>query len=125
MHGHVIIPGRNGGFTPYYVIFDTDGKVRRQNVAGPHHGGDGDKYIELVKELLAEIPAPEKEARVGPLSKMRQWTNREGKTMQAALVSVTGGAGEFRFKNNKVQSYPLEKLSDEDQEFIRELTEAE
>lgn len=43
-------------YVPYYLIFDHTGKLRYNHMAGPWHGGDGDKYQELVKKLLKEVP---------------------------------------------------------------------
>ncbi|MGJ8726338.1 MAG: hypothetical protein ACSHYB_17450 [Roseibacillus sp.] len=43
-------------YVPYYLIFDHTGKLRYNHMAGPYHGGDGDKYQKLVKELLKEVP---------------------------------------------------------------------
>ena len=44
-------------YVPYYLIFDHTGKLRYNHMAGPYHGGNGDKYQELVKKLLKEVPA--------------------------------------------------------------------
>ena len=43
-------------YVPYYLIFDHTGKLRYNHMAGPYHGGDGDTYKKLVKELLKEVP---------------------------------------------------------------------
>ena len=43
-------------YVPYYLIFDHSGKLRYNHMAGPYHGGDGDQYKELVKQLLKEVP---------------------------------------------------------------------
>lgn len=43
-------------YVPYYLIFDHTGKLRYSHMAGPYHGGDGDTYKKLVKELLKEVP---------------------------------------------------------------------
>ena len=47
-------------YVPYYLIFDHTGKLRYNHMAGPYHGGDGDKYQKLVKELLKEAPSSKK-----------------------------------------------------------------
>ncbi len=44
-------------FVPYYLIFDHTGKLRYNHMAGPYHGGNGNTYQKLVKELLKEVPA--------------------------------------------------------------------
>ena len=43
-------------YVPYYLIFDHTGKLRHNHMAGPYHGGNGDTYKKLVKELLKEVP---------------------------------------------------------------------
>ncbi len=46
-----------GNYVPYYFIFDHTGKLRYHHQAGPWHGGDKNTYLELVKKLIAEVPA--------------------------------------------------------------------
>jgi len=43
-------------YVPYYLIFDHTGKLRYNHMAGPYHGGDGNNYQKLVKQLLKEVP---------------------------------------------------------------------
>jgi hypothetical protein len=43
-------------YVPYYLIFDHTGKLRYHHMAGPYHGGNGDKYREQVMKLLKEVP---------------------------------------------------------------------
>lgn len=47
-------------YVPYYLIFDHTGKLRYNHMAGPYHGGDGNTYQKLVKELLKEVPKSKK-----------------------------------------------------------------
>lgn len=47
-------------YVPYYLIFDHTGKLRYNHMAGPYHGGDGNNYQKLVKELLKEVPLSKK-----------------------------------------------------------------
>lgn len=42
----------------------------------------------------------------------REWTNREGKTIRAALLGVEGGRAILRLPNGSVYRYPIEQLSD-------------
>ena len=56
--------------------------------------------------------------RVENLSEQREWTNSEGKAIKAALVTIDGDSVKLELPNGKKVSYPIEKLSKEDQEFI-------
>ncbi|MFT4640010.1 MAG: hypothetical protein ACI8T1_003335 [Verrucomicrobiales bacterium] len=47
-------------YVPYYMVFDHHGKLQHNHMAGPYHGGDGDTYQQLIKQLLKEIPDQEK-----------------------------------------------------------------
>ncbi|NNC89279.1 MAG: hypothetical protein HKN82_12535 [Akkermansiaceae bacterium] len=109
---------------PYYLIFDHTGKLRYHHMAGPWHGGNGDKYRELVAELLAEVPREEKRDADGPLTGMRGWTNAEGKEIEAALLGVKDGTAQFRMRNGKVYEYKLERLSAASREEIEGLRDA-
>lgn len=44
-------------YVPYYLIFDHEGKLRHNHMAGRFHGGNGNAYQEQVKSLLAQVPA--------------------------------------------------------------------
>ena len=54
----------------------------------------------------------------------RTWTNTEGKTMVATLLSVTEDAGKFRLKSGAVSEVAFTKLSAEDQKVIQTAREA-
>ncbi len=49
----------------------------------------------------------------------RDWTNAEGKKMTAALKQVKEGKAQFLSAKGKLFVYDLEKLSEDDQEFVR------
>ena len=53
--GHPDVKGT--GFVPYYIIFDHTGKLVAHHMCGSYHGGDGNKFIEIVDELLERAPA--------------------------------------------------------------------
>ena len=106
-------------YVPYYLIFDHTGKLRYHHMAGPYHGGNGDKYQEQVAALLKETPRKKPE---GPLTKMRTWSNEGGKKLEAELLDVVEGKARFRMKNGRVVDYPLEKLSEKSRKEIEELT---
>ena len=55
----------------------------------------------------------------------RTWTNADGRKLVAALISLEGGKGKFRFRNGRVFDYDISKLSTVDQELIKGKTESE
>ena len=114
---------QKGMHVPYYFIFDHTGKLRYHHQAGPWHGGDGDKYQELVAQLIKEIPKQDKPQTNKPLTKLRDWTNTEGKTLKAVLLKVKDGKAHFRKKNGSVFWYDLDQLIREDREEIKKLAE--
>ncbi|MCH2060619.1 MAG: hypothetical protein MK183_08315 [Verrucomicrobiales bacterium] len=50
----------------------------------------------------------------------RTWTNTDGKTLKAAMVSLNGKTGKFRFPNGRTFNYDITKLSEDDQSLIKE-----
>ena len=50
----------------------------------------------------------------------RTWTNSDGKTLKAAMVSLSGKTGKFRFPNGRTFNYDITKLSKDDQSLIKE-----
>jgi hypothetical protein len=113
---------KEGRYVPYYFIFDHTGKLRYHHQAGPWHGGDGDKFQELVAELLEEVPkAAGESGDTKPLSSLRAWTNSEGKSMQAELLGVSDGVGRFRKRNGSIFNYPLAQLSEDSRKEIQAL----
>ena len=111
---------------PHLLIFDVKGKL----VFSGHPMQDADKVI---KKELRKATADEEGTNKGfgllprkkDLSEERDWTNAEGKTIQAALVEVNGDKAKLRLKNGKVVDYPIEKLSEDDQTFIKSKTSEE
>lgn len=57
---HTDFPKAPVEYVPYYLIFDHTGKLRHNHMGGPYHGGDGNRYQQLVKELLKEVPSAKK-----------------------------------------------------------------
>lgn len=109
-------------YYPYYLIFDHTGKLRFHHMAGKYHGGDGDKYQELVAKLLKEIPGEEgTENRA--LSDLRFWTIENGRTLQAALLGVNDDLAKFRSPSGRSYEYPLKKLSNKSRKDIKSLVE--
>ena len=113
-------PSVGGNGIPRILVFNPTGKL----VFAGHPMQDVDKVIK--KELRSATPDEPSALKRGfglperpkDLSEMRPWTNAEGKTIQAALVSVSGDQAKLRLKSGKQVDYPIAKLSEEDQTFI-------
>jgi hypothetical protein len=65
----------------------------------------------------AATPAPA--APPGPA--MQNWTNTEGKVIQAALLRVDGENVVLLMANGQTYDYPLSKLSAESQELAKQV----
>ena len=114
-----------GRSIPRAVVFDATGQVVYSG-----HPGD-DKFERSVKKALsalkksggapgAEVAKGRLPAKKEPLVAQRAWTNLEGKTIKASVLALEGGNVKFKFSNGKTVDYPLEKLSEDDQEAIKE-----
>ena len=55
----------------------------------------------------------------------RTWTNADGRKLVAALISLEGVKGKFRFRNGRQFEYDISKLSADDQELIKTKTGTE
>jgi hypothetical protein len=108
---------------PKLLVFDTEGSL----IFAGHPMDDADKVI---KKALREVKEDDSGSgrkfglpqRPKDLSEVRDWTNDEGKTIQAALVSVSGDQIKFRMKNGRLVDYPIAKLSEKDQDFVASKT---
>ena len=105
---------------PHMAVFDTKGKL----VWNGHPMDDAAE--DAIKDALKDAVAgddPKSSSGLGErkfLIDERAWTNTEGKTMSAAVLSVTGDTVKFRFSNGQVFDYDINKLSEADQKAIKE-----
>jgi hypothetical protein len=60
-----------------------------------------------------------------PTATLREWINREGVKIKAILKGVEGDNAVLQLENGQVARYPLEKLSEESQATIRNLSASE
>jgi hypothetical protein len=89
--------------------------------------GDGRNAFKTLKqeitakmdEAAAPAPTPAAEASAAK-SVVREWTNAEGVTIKAEALSSNGTHVTFKLESGKVVDYPLEKLSKESRELVRE-----
>lgn len=111
-----------GSGIPRAVVFDPAGKVIFSG-----HPAD-DQFKRTVKKALRELKklsgSGERKSNLPevskPLIEQRSWTNDEGQPLVAAVLSMTASEVEFKLSNGKKVQYPISKLSEEDQNLIKE-----
>lgn len=117
---------------PHTFVFGVDGSlafdghpgarefekaVREQMKKVPDEGGTVATQSSASPKPSAAAPA-DKDS--GPLVAERMWTNAEGKTIVASLLSSENGIGKFRLKSGQTTSIVLSKLSAADQQAIKD-----
>ena len=111
---------RTGNGIPRIVVFDVEGN----SVYVGHPASDDCE--KAIKEALksATPPAGGDDAEGDDffskreLVPMRTWTNKDGNTLEASLVSLEGSIGTFRKSNGQTFTYDTNNLSTEDQAII-------
>lgn len=102
---------------PHAVVCNRQGDV-------VFEGNPGNPGFETaIRKSLKEDGGSSSEAAetsTGPIVELRTWTNQEGKTIKAALLSVEDGKAKLRLSNSTVTYYEIDKLSESDQEIIKE-----
>lgn len=125
--GFSITKGASGpvpvGGLPHVVAFGADGKLVFQG------NPENDKFEAAVKKALKSVkvvaveverPANPPKPKPGDVIEERTWTNSEGVKMVAAVTKIEGDKVTFRLKKNqKIVPYPIENLSEEDQNLIK------
>jgi hypothetical protein len=117
------IPGRTGNTIPHMLIYGADGALLWQ---GNPSDSEAEKTIRrAVKEVVVAGTTKSDGgndifAKKANLVEERDWTNTDGKTLKAALVSVTSGKGFFKRSNGRTFTYEIAKLSEADQKLIEE-----
>lgn len=116
-----------GSGIPRSVVFDTEGKVI---FTGHPASGDFERVVKKalddVKDFDAHSGRKSKLPEVKkPLIGQRSWTNNENKTINAAVLSVVGDDVEFKLTSGKKVKYPISKLSEDDQNLIKEAADTE
>jgi hypothetical protein len=105
---------------PHMAVFDVKGDL-------VYHGHPSNPATEkAIKDALKDATPPGTEAAGNdPFAKPkylvdeRTWTNTDGKTLKAAMVSLKGNTGQFRFSNGRTFNFDITKLSEEDQTLIK------
>jgi hypothetical protein len=111
-----------GSGIPRSVVFDTEGKVIfTGHPASANFESAIKKALRDVKDLdngggrKSTLPVVSK-----PLIDQRTWTNNEDKKITASVLSVEGDDVQFKLSSGKKVKYPIAKLSEEDQDLIKE-----
>ena len=124
MKGSTRAPNMRG--IPHSVVFNAKGDL----VFEGHPMSD--EFEDSIKDALKEVEAGGGDdddndffAKFKPLIEERTWTNSEGKPLVASVVAIKEDEVVFKLKNGKEVPYPIAKLSDEDQELIKEKRDAE
>jgi len=110
---------------PHSAVFDVNGDLI-------HHGHPSDPAtLKAIKKALKAVTLDDADgAADDPFGKRkvlieeRGWTNADGKELVAALVSLNGKMGNFRFANGRKFEYDITKLSADDQAMIKEKASA-
>lgn len=118
--GRIIQPGKGseGLFMKLILSEDPDNRMPPK---GSRLSEDEVQKLKVWIARGAELePEPDPDA-PDPLE--GDWTNAEGKTIEAALLRVEGGNAILRLKDGREVPYPIEKLSGESQAVVREFAE--
>lgn len=114
----------DGGGIPHMFVFDVTGQLIFSG-----HPNDAEKIIKKELRKIDKGDAGEKNSGFGlpprkeAMTELRDWTNTEGKTIRAELVSADLEAGTVTFKlaNRKLYpGYPIANLSEDDQKLVKE-----
>ena len=106
---------------PHTAVFDVKGNL----VFNGHPSNPATE--KAIKDALKEATPPNTDSSSNSffnkpkyLVDERTWTNADGKTLKAAMVSLSGKTGKFRFPNGRMFNYDITKLSEDDQLLIKE-----
>lgn len=108
---------------PHAVVFDATGQM----VFSGHPSED--EFDRSVKKALKGVKAEDEEedsnfpSAPKPIIEERAWTNADGQTIKAAVLKIEEDSVLFKMNGREI-TYPIEKLSEEDQELIKEAAEA-
>ncbi|NCG27335.1 MAG: hypothetical protein GWP42_07320, partial [Verrucomicrobiales bacterium] len=108
---------------PHMAVFGVDGNL-------VYHGHPSNPETEkAIKTALKDVKdgglSDSAESGTDPFARPkylvneRTWTNADGRKLVAALISLDGEEGKFRFTNGREFDYDISKLSTDDQELIQ------
>ena len=105
---------------PHMAVFDVKGDL-------VYHGHPSNPATEkAIKDALKDATPPGTAAAGNdPFAKPkylvdeRTWTDKEGRILKAAMISLEGNDGKFRRPNGHTFNFDITKLSEEDQTLIK------
>jgi hypothetical protein len=107
---------------PHSFVFDSMGTLIFSGL--PDDAG----FETAVKKALVNARRPSVSTKSNPGEKkkadlipQRKWVNSEGKDVVAAVIAIKKGYILFRKENGDEMSYPINKLSKEDQKLVRRI----
>lgn len=107
---------------PHSFVFDSMGTLIFSGL--PNDAG----FETAVKKALVNARRPSVSTKSNPGEKkkadlipQRKWVNSEGKDVVAAVIAIKKGYILFRKENGDEMSYPINKLSKEDQKLVRRI----
>lgn len=113
-----------GGGIPRAVVFNPAGELVFN---GDPREDDFERTVKKALRDVGKVAVEEEESTTSTDSKYlvpsRAWKNSQGKKITATAVAVEGDEVTFLLPNGKTVNYPLEKLSQADQELLKEAAE--
>lgn len=112
---------RLGNSIPRIAVFDVKGDIVYR---GHPSNREAEKAIkDALKAVVSDAAGAAADspfAKREILVEQRSWTNAAGKKLVAALISLDGNTGKFRFANGRTFEYDITDLSADDQAIIKE-----
>lgn len=114
-----------GRFIPILVMTTADGEKGVGAVAYELLKEDARKAAREMRKRFSALPKesdkePEETAEDELLAEEQEWTNLQGKTIRAAVMKIDDDTVQFLI-NKKTVEYPLDKLSEESRNQLKEL----
>lgn len=117
------VRAKGGNTIPMVFVTTADGSKGLDAIPYAVLKEDTRKAARTLRKTLEEVDvvgeAP-KEDEPTEENKVQDWTNTDGKTITASVKSLEDDRVQFEMKNGKLIWYPIEKLSEESQEQLKE-----
>lgn len=116
-----------GKFIPILVMTTADGEKGVGAVAYERLKDDARKAAREMRRRFSDLAKesdeePEETAEPQLVAEEQEWTNLQGKTIRAAVVKIDDAKVQFLI-NKKTVEYPLDKLSEQSRNQLKELAD--
>lgn len=116
-----------GKFIPILVMTTADGEKGVGAVAYERLKDDARKAAREMRRRFSDLAKesdeePEEAAEPQLVAEEQEWTNLQGKTIRAAVVKIDDAKVQFLI-NKKTVEYPLDKLSEQSRNQLKELAD--